>query len=151
LESGQKPGWKQPGRIVSVIALVVSVISFGMSYQQSEKGAVTGMMPVLVFVYDKEGQWLLQNLGNGPALNIVIAEKTTDNSEWTNPVRIPPLPREGRFPLHVNVNARWLGASYTDIEGREYSATCINDDSRVKSGRVLPRWTPSEVRPHWLQ
>jgi len=122
-----------------------------MSYFQSRKAAITGMMPVLVFVYDRDGQWLLQNLGNGPALNIVVAEKANDSAQWAKPVRIPPLPRDGRFPLHVNVNARWLGATYMDIEGREYSATCVEDDARVTPGRVLPQWKADEIQPHWVQ
>ena len=153
MPSAQRPSWwKQPERLVSVIALVVSVVSFALSYLQSRKGAIASVMPVLAFVYERDGHWVLQNLGNGPALNVVVAEKTTDTSEWSNPVRIPPLPREGRFPLpSVNVNARWLGASYNDIEGHEYTATCVNDDSRVQAGRALPRWAAGEVRPHWVQ
>jgi hypothetical protein len=151
MATNEKSWWKQPERLVAVTALIVSVISFSMSYLQSRKGAITGMMPVLVFVYDKDGQWVLQNLGNGPALNVVVAEKANDDAQWTHPVRIPPLPREGRFSLHVNVNTRWLGASYMDIEGHDYSATCVEDDSRVTFGRVLPHWKADEVQPHWVQ
>src|SRR5215467_4188933 len=147
----EKLWWKQPERLLSITALIVSVISFSMSYLQSRRSAITGVMPVLAFVYDKEGQWFLQNLGNGPALNIIVAEKARNDSQWSNPVRIPPLPREGRFPLHVNVNARWLGASYMDIEGHEYSATCADDDSRVRPGRIFPNWKTDEIRPYWAQ
>jgi hypothetical protein len=147
----EKSWWKQPERLLSITALVVSVVSFSMSYLQSRSSGITGMMPVLAFVYEKDGQWVLQNLGNGPALNIIVAEKATDGSQWSNPVRIPPLPREGHFPLKVNVNARWLGATYMDTEGHDYSATCVEDDSRVRAGRILPHWKTNEIRPHWLQ
>jgi hypothetical protein len=151
MADNHKSWWKQPERLVSMTALVVSVISFSMSYLQTRTSATTGMKPVLVFVYDRNGQWLLENLGNGPALNIVVAEKPNDNSQWINPVRIPPLAREGRFPLRVNINARWLGATYTDIEGHEYSATCVEDDSRITPGRILPHWKADEIQPHWVQ
>jgi hypothetical protein len=136
MSESHEPWWKQPERVISTLALTISVISFALSYLQSQRGAVTSVMPVLVFVYEQSGQWVLQNLGNGPALNVVVAEKASDNSAWSNPIRIPPLPREGRFPLRVDVNARWLAASYNDIQGHDYSATSVNDDSRVRAGRV---------------
>jgi hypothetical protein len=137
--------------IVSTLALILSVISFALSYWQSRRGAVTNVMPVLVFVYEQNGQsgqWVLQNVGNGPALNIVVADKASEESAWSNPVRLPPLPREGRFPLRVT-RPKWLAASYDDIHGHQYSATCVNNDSRVRAGRVLPNWAAGEVRPYW--
>jgi hypothetical protein len=109
--------WKHPERILSVTALLVSVVSFAMSYRQSQHAAVSSVMPVLVFVHDKEGQWAVQNIGNGPALNVVMTSKIADDRPWSNPVRLPPLARDARFPLRVNVNIRWLGASYNDVEG----------------------------------
>ncbi len=141
--------WKLPERALSVLALAVSVVSLLVSFLQTQRASVTGVMPVLAFVYDRDGQWILQNLGNGPALNVVVADKATETKEWSNPVRLPPLPRDGQFALRVRPNVRWLGASYMDIEGHEYSATCVNDDSRVWPGRVLPRWPEEEVQPHW--
>jgi len=93
------------------------------------------MKPILVFVYDRNGQWLLQNLGNGPALNIVVAEKPNDNSQWINPMRIPPLAREGRVPLRVNINASWLGATYTDIEGHDYYASACSFNNHLFSSK----------------
>jgi len=143
--------WKHSERVLSVTALLVSVVSFVMSYRLSQHAAVSSVMPVLAFVYDKESQWVIQNLGNGPALNVVIASKMTDDSPWSNPVRLPPLARDGRFKLPVDINVKWLGASYNDVDGRDYSATCVRDDSRVRRGRLLPRWPNEEIKPHWTQ
>ena len=143
--------WKQSERILSVTALVVSVVSFVISYRLSQQSAVSSVMPVLAFVYEKEGQWAIQNLGNGPALNVVIASKMTDDRLWSNPFRLPPLAKDGRFKLSVDINVRWLGASYNDVNGRDYSATYVRDDSRVRSGRLLPYWPDEEIKPHWTQ
>jgi hypothetical protein len=82
--------WRKPALILSVRALAVSAVSFVMSYLQSQRSAVTAVMPVLAFAYGEDGRWTVQNLGNGPALNVVVAERADDRAPWSNPVRLPP-------------------------------------------------------------
>ncbi|MBC8093046.1 MAG: hypothetical protein H7Y15_14125, partial [Pseudonocardia sp.] len=46
-------------------------------------------MPVVVFVWDPAAKiWSLRNIGNGPALNVIIAQHDRDG--WYNSVRVPP-------------------------------------------------------------
>src|SRR4051812_9001936 len=108
---------------ISIIAIVVSAISFLISFWHTRKASVSGRMPVLVFVYDVDDGWVIRNIGNGPALNILVARKPI-SEEWFDPVRIPPLPKDGQFILswvgHSNDDG--LGATYQDFQNKFYSS-----------------------------
>ena len=133
-------------------AILVSVVTFALSYLHTWRSSILSIKPVLVFAYDGGRGWALRNVGNGPALNIIVAEKPL-NSEWTNPIRIPPIPKEGEFVLcwlgHTNISG--LGATYTDFRNRPYSATCQKDLSRTFDGLTLPSWTEDQLGKHWEQ
>src|SRR5262249_61121266 len=75
--------------LVSVIAIIVA------------KRAVTrSVRPVLVFVCEvRDKVWGVQNVGTGPALDILVAEKDRDEQLWARFMRLPPLPRDGKIPL----------------------------------------------------
>jgi hypothetical protein len=111
-------------------------------------------------VYDRQG-WLLRNIGNGPALNVEVAQKIIGGEKagtWTNPVRVPPLGRDSEIILswvgHDNLHG--LGAVYEDFlgadegaAGRAYTVTCGNDRNTIIPGRHLPEWTGGEITPQW--
>jgi len=98
--------------VLSFAALVVSVTTFALNYRYTRRSAVLSRKPVLVFEYYGERGWLLRNVGSGRALNVVVAQKRV-GGEWFNPVRIPPLAKDGQFLLawlgHVNTTG--LGAT----------------------------------------
>jgi hypothetical protein len=139
--------WKQ---YTSVAALAFSLVSFGFSYSLSSHSAVTSIRPVLVFEYTHEIGWSIRNVGSGPAMNVLVARKD-EGSDWRDPVRIPALQRDGRFPLswigHANI--RSLGATYFDIADRPYSSVSTNDLSTTTEGNLLRAWSESEITAHW--
>jgi len=130
--------------IIAAFAFIISVISYWLSRRTS----ISDIRPVLVFIYDERYGWSLKNVGNGPALNIIVAQKKGD---WFNPVRIPPLSTNSEFTMkwlgHVNDTS--LGANYTDFDNRIYSATCSNDLSKVYKGLTLRKWNEKEIGRHW--
>jgi len=141
--------WKQ---YVSAAALVVSIGSCTLSYNLSRQSAVTSVLPVLVFQYDRNSGWSLRNVGSGPALNVLVAMKKDDRADWTQPMRIPPLSKDGQFSLQkwpFYGSARMLGATYFDVQQRRYSTTCVNDVSSINEGNVLKVWPDAEIRRHW--
>jgi hypothetical protein len=141
--------WKQ---YVSVAALVVSIGSCALSYNLSRSSAITSVRPVLTFQFDVNSGWSIRNVGNGPALDVLVAMKTDDGTDWTQPMRIPPLSKDGEFGLQkwgVYTNARTLGATYTDIQRRTYSTTCTDDLSAIHEGNALRVWSDAEIRRHW--
>ena len=137
---------------LSVTALVVSALTFALSYRHNLRIAVSGRKPVLVFAYDGNRGWVLSNVGSGPALNIIIAQKRV-GGEWFNPVRVPALAKDAEYiPKWLgHVNTTGLGATYTDAEGSCYSSTCGNDLSRVHKGAVFGPWGESEIGRDWNQ
>ncbi len=68
-------------------AIVVSIISFTLTYRLSTQSAVTSIRAVLVFECNEKDGWNVRNVGNGPTLNVVVAKKT-DMTDWNIPVRI---------------------------------------------------------------
>jgi hypothetical protein len=91
---------------VSIAAILLSGVTFGLSYRASRAAERRARIPVLVFVYDGAQGWLLRNVGNGPALNIEVAQKVVRGERagsWTNPVRVPPVGRDNEILLS------WLG------------------------------------------
>ena len=133
-------------------ALVVSFLAFALTYRQSRATARAGRKPVLVFEYDGKRGWIINNVGGGPALNVIVAQKRV-NGEWFNPVRIPPLARDSHFvPVWLgHVNTTGLGATYTDSENLPYTSTCGNDLSLVRGGKQFGPWQESQIGRHWSQ
>jgi hypothetical protein len=138
--------------IIALVALVFSVVSFLLSYDLSRRSAITGIKPVLVFEYDGSTGWILGNVGNGPALNVLVAQKKVSGG-WFNPVRVPPLAAESSFvPAWLgHVNTTGLGATYTDIDGREYSSVTGNDLTTISDGKAFGPWSEVEIGKHWDQ
>jgi hypothetical protein len=142
------------GTVLSVIALVTSVVTFFISRRAADRAEQRGRMPVLAFVYDESRGWILRNVGRGPALNIIVAQKRPGDG-WFAPVRVPPLANDGEMlcPWLGHVNDTGLGATYTDLLGSDdgawYTMTCADDLVQVREGRQLPAWPESAVGRHW--
>jgi hypothetical protein len=146
---------------VSIVAILLSAVTFGLSYRASRAGERRARIPVLVFVYDGAQGWLLRNVGNGPALNIEVAQKVVRGERagtWINPVRVPPVGRDKEVLLSwLGEDSMYgLGAVYEDFlgadegaAGRIYTVTCGNDRNAIKPGRHLPQWSESEIVAQW--
>jgi hypothetical protein len=139
---------------VSIMALFVSMGSLVFTIWKGRYDQVTGVRPTLVFAYNDVTGWELQNIGSGPALNIVIALKEhgvdSKSGKWTKPVRIPPMKKDGSFHLHWDPfnNTHGLGATYEDMWERPYTTTCGRDLNQIRRGRYLA-WQESEIKAEW--
>lgn len=137
-------------QIVAILALVISLFSFLFAFWKGRYDQITTVRPALVFVYDAEG-WVIQNVGTGPALNILVAKKELGKggrpARWIDPVRIPPLKRDGSFALHNNTHG--LGATYEDMWSRPYTTTCGRDLNRIRRGLHLGNWEESTIHAEW--
>lgn len=141
-----------PKAILSALAIIISVCTFAVSFWFNWRSSVAAKRPVLVFVYEGQTGWVIKNIGGGPALNIVVAQKKVGGS-WFNPVRMPPLAKDKEFIprwLH-HVNTTGLGATYSDFEKRPYTSTCGNDLSVTSSGTKFGPWPEDKIGRHWRQ
>ncbi len=137
---------------LSSTALVVSLVTFALNYRHTRQSAVLARKPVLIFEYDGQIGWILRNVGAGPALNVIVAQKRV-GGDWFNPVRVPPLSKDGRFILKWldHVNSTGLGATYTDTEQLAYTSTCGNDLSKIAKGIQFGPWPEDQLGKHWNQ
>lgn len=141
--------------LIAALALLVSVCSFTFAAFKGRYDLYIGIKPALVFVYGHESGWQVQNIGAGPALNIVIGKKegglASSRGRWTEPVRIPPLKKDGSFPLHWDPenNTHGLGATYEDMWGRRYTTLCGRDLNTIHRGSHLRKWGEDEIQAEW--
>jgi hypothetical protein len=106
--------------------------------------------PVLVFVDEPEqGCWVLRNVGSGPALNIVVAQR--QDGEWFNPVKVPPLVSGASYKLSWlgRVNDTGLGTTYADAEGLAFTSTLGDEIVHTYDGNRLPEWPDDEIERYW--
>jgi hypothetical protein len=134
-----------------VLTLAVSTLALSVSAVALLRNAVNWARPVLVFVYDGTRGWVLSNIGNGPALNLVVAQKRpgiSGRDGWFRPVRVPPLAASHEAVLDwlQHTNDTGLGVEYEDVEGRKYCAHCGADLTRIRRGPLFPwGWQENEI------
>lgn len=143
-------GKLEPEAWLSLVAILVSLVSFSLSFFQTSISSKTQVRPIVVIVYDGAIGWIARNVGSGPALNIVVAQRASEGG-WKKPVRIPPLATSTDFHLrwlgHTNTEA--IGVAYEDLQGRTYTSVCRNDLSSVRDGYHLTQWEEREIGRHW--
>jgi len=143
------------GVLMSMGALVISLCSLVYTVMNNSRDQIASVRPAIVFVYSGDSGWQIQNIGSGPALNVIISQNEgsseANTGNWVKPVRIPPLKKDGFFSLHWMPfsNVRRLGATYDDMWGRPYTTTCESDLNKIQSGRHLKAWDEREVVADW--
>lgn len=139
----------------AALAFVVSIVSLSFAIFKGRYDQITGVKPALVFVFDHEVGWEIQNIGSGPALNIIIAKKEggiiSPTVDWMQPVRVPPLKKDGKFGLHWDPenNTDGLGSTYEDMWGRKYTTTCGDDLNVIRRGTRIKGWKNSDIQREW--
>ena len=141
---------------VSGSALALSAFALWLGTREARTAERRGRMPILVFQYDGARGWLLRNVGNGPALNVVVASKHVEGEhrgKWVDAVRVPPLSRDGELLLDWlgHYGGHGLGATYDDFlgsEGASYTTTCGNDLSQISFGALFS-FPEEQVTASW--
>ena len=112
---------------VSIGSLAVALGSLAFTVFKGRYDQLVGVKPALVFVYSESG-WEIQNIGAGPALNIIFAKSDPRVPHvWKEPVRIPPLKKDGTYLIHWDPrnNSERFGAQYEDMWSRKYTTTVL--------------------------
>jgi hypothetical protein len=148
-----------PSELLAASALAVSFFSFVVNYRASAAAERRGRMPVVVFRERTGTKLVLENVGNGPAMNIIFAQGRTDDSSaedpisltkgiherWFNPIHLTPL------PPHETLELPWdtgdgLGLRYTDALGKTYTVKASDRGMVVLEGLHLPDWEMGEAK-----
>jgi hypothetical protein len=141
--------------VISLLAVAISIISLGISSYLSIRSVRTQIRPVIVMLYEASTGWCIENVGNGPALNVIVSVKADRNLKWPDPVRVPPVAANGSFALEwlrrLDLRADSIGVYYEDFSGNQYSSVCTENLTTVSDGRAFPAWADNEVGRHWWQ
>jgi hypothetical protein len=140
---------------ISAVALAISVIVFYDNRMRQVDAARLGRRPMLVFTWDASPHhaWVLSNIGLGPALDVVAAQRI--HGEWRHALRLPELgvgdstvvPR-GWFELSAGPD---LGVRYRSVTGERYSTRTGDDWSQSAEGwNEFPTELWQHIEPHWL-
>lgn len=131
--------WGQFGDFMNVFVAIANlfVVSFLTYYlnkieeKREEENKIlekSKVRPILIF-RDIGMKWECVNVGEGTAMNIMIAYKTNTDS-WENPVKIYSLIPKEKFEIDwkkYNVS-KWV-ATYYDIHNTVFTSICEKDDT----------------------
>lgn len=130
--------------LISIISIVLSVSAISITYFIFRKTHKTSVQPVIVFSnLEKEKgdntSWIIENVGNGPALNVLIAGGT-HQFDWNDEdiTLIPAIGCNISRRLHWIKQKAALLATYKDIYGREYTTICVHNKHTIKEGNSFP-------------
>ena len=140
----------KPELLISIIALVVAIVSTIISVYFSKLNIRTDIFPVLVLAYDPKNGWEIRNIGNGPAINIMVSHQEHGETKWIKPTRIYPISKDGKVHLKwVGYNPNKIAVTYSDIHKNNYTSITNDDLTEIKNGNKLPSWQEDEIIRIW--
>jgi hypothetical protein len=120
--------------ILALIPVLVSVIAIIVA----NRAVTRSLRPVLVFVCEvRDKVWCVQNVGTGPALDVLVAEKDRNEQPWARFKRLPPLPKDGKIQLRSAPS--FFAVTYHDAENHAYSTICSGYRNRLQKGHVFDK------------
>jgi hypothetical protein len=136
-------------RISSAVSAVIAASALLATMKFSRRGEVRAVRPVMVIVYKEDG-WHIANVGQGPALDVMVAKKVVGGG-WIEPVRVPPIAKDAEFRLHwmAHDNTHGIGVSYSSFSNEAYTSICGNDKNKLSEGNLFPDWTEKQIAREW--
>ena len=140
----------KPQFVISLVALTLSIVATISSIYFSNIGMKTNVLPTLVFVYDSDEGWSVKNVGNGPALNVVVTHQDHGENKWKDPTRLYPISENDVvYIAWVGQNPDKLMATYTDVHNRLYSSLTDEDLTTINDDDVSQPWKDTDIRRIW--
>jgi hypothetical protein len=137
--------------VLSVIALALSDTSFIVTLVLTIKRDIGAIRPVLVFTYRSGVGWHIENIGNGPALDVVFHRLYRESV--TQSVRLPTLAKGSEFVLHFakHDSKQIFVATYRDADRRPYTSRSQHDVSTQTTGLAIQRPADPESLERWWE
>jgi hypothetical protein len=137
------------GLAVSLIAVLISAVAFQVNWRAAQAAERHGRMPVLIAAYEVGAVGVL-NIGNGPALNVVISQGTGKVAEidvlgadlaafqrdgtWVNHRHLTQIPAGAEHWYAWKWDEAAVGLTYTDALGHHYTAVNSQFGTKVVDG-----------------
>jgi hypothetical protein len=142
--------------VIAVVAAAIaltSAVAAVLTYQRSIVAERRARMPALVFGRDgaKNSELLIENVGVGPAMNIIYAQAGNADEPislehgfretWFNPIHLRPIAPGSKVSIPWETRGAGLGLRYTDAFGSYYIVKASDHGMRVFEGKDhLPDW-----------
>jgi hypothetical protein len=96
---------------------------------------------------NKYSSWIIENVGNGPALNVLIAQGD-HNLKWNeeNTVLISTIARGDKKRLTWILHPAALLAIYDDAHKHTYSTICHRNENKIFNGNNYPSLKPKHYQ-----
>ena len=131
-----------PAIISAVIGGVVAWLVSNYNYRRNVR-------PVLIFTKRAQSFWHLENVGSGPAVNVLICDSKTDG-KWKFPTRYHSLGVRDKAELLSSPSTDSFAVRYSDINGKWYATTCIDSQTKIHAKDVFRDWEPPVFTEHDL-
>ena len=151
--------------VIASVAIVVSLGTFALTYRASRQQERRSRMPILaLFPEDGGVGWRLENIGNGAALNILIAQGHGPDDDgwidlhanrarngvapgetWCNPIHLRPMSAGGSQIVRWQFETSGVGVSYTDALEHPYTVRTSERGSCLTERRCVPKWPLEDV------
>jgi hypothetical protein len=148
--------------IIAAVAVIVSIVSFEVNRRGADRAERYTRMPVLLPKSPIQlGSLTIQNIGNGPAMNIVVADASEDLLEedalsvdlsddryremWSGFHHLEPIAAGAERSYELNYRGA-LGLSYTDAFGMHYTTFTGSNGTRVIPSCAIPRPKLSKLK-----
>jgi hypothetical protein len=104
---------------IAVIAVLISVLALRTAKASFDRQR----RPILVFELNDNAIWKVQNVGIGPALNVVAARRSAQ-AEWDQAFQVPPIAAgdSAMLPWLSVQKGDALACDYCDYEGSTYGS-----------------------------
>jgi hypothetical protein len=119
--------------VFSEVAILVSILIFFRTQKSNT-------MPIIVFEQISEKTWLVENVGVGPAINILVANNHI-KGKWF-PIIYPPLSAGASIKLDIFEKDTDHVAIYYDIKGNAYTTICVKNKHKFFEQNKFPEWKP---------
>jgi len=127
-------------RVFAVLVSIASLLFAVVAFTRTQRASVR---PVLVFSVQGEGRWVLQNVGDGPAMNVFVGEQDW-NERWSQVTQCHPIAVGGEVPLSWMSNPRQIAATYCDVDERDYTSWCRSHRTTITGCNEFPDWVPTD-------
>ncbi len=108
-------------------------------------------MPILFFSL-REPVWEIENVGRGPAMNIIIGDDAGNGKDFASVIEYYPIAVGRKVSLRDHIpRGMKLVVNYTDVWGTPYSITCSgnnNHPSRKEDRKLLEHALENARRNH---
>lgn len=140
--------------LLEMFTLALSIMAMGVSYYAATRTYRSGLRPFLIF-YNSEfdpnekTSWTLENAGNGPAINVVVAGDSGPRiTETSEAVVIPSIPKDHSTRVGFLSVRNTLAATYSDVLGNEYTTICSDNRTTMYNSNMFPYLSGSPVFFH---